>query len=81
GSPIQGAEAREIVLEDAVMGGKIVLHFNPPVRWQSAPHLTVSQSEAGFEKIMQALRLDLEWSVQAGKAHTIMIQAEVVTHG
>ncbi|MBU2784615.1 alpha-amylase/4-alpha-glucanotransferase domain-containing protein [Acidithiobacillus ferriphilus] len=81
GSPIRGEATWEIVLEDAVMGGKIVLHFNPPVRWQSAPHLTVSQSEAGFEKIMQALRLDLDWSVQTGKAHTILIQAEVVAHG
>lgn len=81
GSPIQGEATGEIVLEDAVMGGKIVLHFNPPVRWRSAPHLTVSQSEAGFEKIMQALRLELEWPVQAGNAHVIEIQAEVIPHG
>ncbi|BBF64573.1 DUF1926 domain-containing protein [Acidithiobacillus sp. 'AMD consortium'] len=81
GSPIEGEATSEIVLEDAVMGGKIVLRFHPPVRWQGAPHLTVSQSEAGFEKIMQALRLDLEWPVQMGKAHVIEVQTEVVPHG
>ena len=80
GDPIQGEAAQEILLEDTVLGGKIILRFNPPVCWQSAPHLTVSQSEAGFEKIMQALRLDLAWSIQAGKAHAIEIQAEVVPY-
>ncbi|MFA7495236.1 MAG: alpha-amylase/4-alpha-glucanotransferase domain-containing protein [Acidithiobacillus sp.] len=80
GMPIHGEDTTQITLEDAVLGGKIILSCNPPMRWESMPHLTVSQSEAGFEKIMQALKLDLFWSVQAGKAQNIEIQVEVLAH-
>jgi hypothetical protein len=38
------------------------------------PHFTVSQSEAGFEKIMQAVTLVLTWQMkQIGKTITIDI--------
>ena len=80
GMPIHGEDTTQITLEDAVLGGKIILSCNPPMRWESMPHLTVSQSEAGFEKIMQALKLDLFWPVQAGKAQNIEIQVEVLAH-
>ena len=78
GLPIQGEKTRQIVLEDAVMGGKITLHCNPPARWEAAPHMTVSQSEAGFEKIMQALQLDFYWDLTAGKTQHIEILTEII---
>ena len=46
-----------LVLEDGVLGGKVVLTMNPPVAVSASPHKTVSQSEDGFEKIMQAVTL------------------------
>jgi 4-alpha-glucanotransferase/alpha-amylase len=40
-----------------------------------APHFTVSQSEAGFEKVMQAVTLKLSWPISAG---TVSVALEVV---
>lgn len=37
------------------------LHLNNPALIRSQPHFSVSQSEAGFEKIMQAVTLTLTW--------------------
>lgn len=46
-----------LALEDDVLGGKVVLNLDPPVAVSAVPHKTVSQSEDGFEKIMQAVTL------------------------
>ena len=46
-----------VALEDGVLGGKIVLTTDRPLAVQAVPHQTVSQSEDGFEKIMQAVTL------------------------
>jgi hypothetical protein len=35
-----------------------------PARIKARPHMTVSQSEAGFEKIMQAVELTFTWEVE-----------------
>jgi len=48
-----------LTLEDGVLGGKLVLRASRPVVIHAAPHHTVSQSEDGFEKIMQAVTLRL----------------------
>ncbi|MEK6209044.1 MAG: alpha-amylase/4-alpha-glucanotransferase domain-containing protein [Pseudomonadota bacterium] len=48
---------RSLTLEDGVLGGKVTLTTGEPVSLSAAPHKTVSQSEDGFEKIMQAVCL------------------------
>jgi len=48
---------RSLTLEDGVLGGKVTLTTGEPVSVSAAPHKTVSQSEDGFEKIMQAVCL------------------------
>ncbi|MDE2344730.1 MAG: DUF1926 domain-containing protein, partial [Betaproteobacteria bacterium] len=57
----QEGSLTEIVLRDEVLGGALRLSANQPGRWRSAPCFSVSQSEAGFEKIMQAVTLHLRW--------------------
>ncbi|MDE1942031.1 MAG: DUF1926 domain-containing protein [Betaproteobacteria bacterium] len=57
----QESDLTEIVLRDEVLGGTLRLSANQPGRWRSAPCFSVSQSEAGFEKIMQAVTLHLRW--------------------
>ncbi len=52
---------RRLVLDDGVLGGSLIISAQPPVALTAQPHLTVSQSEAGFEKIMQAADLVLVW--------------------
>ncbi len=51
---------QHIVLEDAVLNGKLDVSVSRPVSLQSQPLFSVSQSEAGFEKIMQAVVLNFE---------------------
>ncbi|MBZ0094739.1 MAG: DUF1926 domain-containing protein [Sulfuricella sp.] len=52
---------RELLLDDDVLGGTVKLALSEPARLVSRPHFSVSQSEAGFEKIMQAVTLTLAW--------------------
>ena len=56
---------KEILLEDEVLGGCLALSSSSPAKFISSPHFSVSQSEAGFEKIMQAVTLVLSWEVKA----------------
>lgn len=50
-------------LEDHYLGAALRLTSSRPMRIKAKPHFTVSQSEAGFEKIMQAVELTLTWEV------------------
>ncbi len=54
----------EITLDDTTLGGHIVLSASVPAVMSAQPHFSVSQSESGFEKIMQAVSLKLEWPVK-----------------
>jgi len=60
-----------------VLGGAVHLHSTLPCTFSSYPHFSVSQSEAGFEKIMQAVTLQLEWPAEA-LTEDIEIRLEVI---
>jgi alpha-amylase/alpha-mannosidase (GH57 family) len=57
--------AAELTLDDRILGGGLRLAASRPVDLSARPHYTVSQSEAGFEKIMQGARLTLSWPIDA----------------
>ncbi|HSD61586.1 MAG TPA: alpha-amylase/4-alpha-glucanotransferase domain-containing protein [Burkholderiales bacterium] len=61
GQPLDESEAREVLLDDEYLGGGIRLRVSPAARITGRPLHTVSQSEGGFEKIMQSATLTLEW--------------------
>ncbi|HUX89689.1 MAG TPA: alpha-amylase/4-alpha-glucanotransferase domain-containing protein [Gallionellaceae bacterium] len=61
GKPLELADADGLVLDDGVLGGNLRLHATQLVQLRGTPFFTVSQSEAGFEKIMQAVMLTLQW--------------------
>jgi 4-alpha-glucanotransferase len=65
----------DLDLEDHYLGGAIRLRASAPARIKVQPHYTVSQSEAGFEKIMQAVELTLTWEV--GGPFEVNLQLEV----
>lgn len=65
GQPLSVAALDQIALEDGVLGGMLMLTCSDRVRFESHPLFTVSQSEAGFEKIMQAVTLKLDWPLAA----------------
>lgn len=74
GQPLHFAALKDIWLEDEVLGGALHISLNTPACLHAEPHFTVSQSEAGFEKIMQAVTLVLTWQMkQIGKTITIDI--------
>lgn len=62
GKPLELADADGLVLDDGLLGGNLRLHASQLVQLRGMPFFTVSQSEAGFEKIMQAVMLNLQWS-------------------
>jgi 4-alpha-glucanotransferase/alpha-amylase len=51
------------VLDDRHMQGSVVLRFEPPAGVTARPYHTVSQSEEGFERVMQSVTLDIAWPV------------------
>lgn len=53
----------DLRLEDHYLNGAIAVRCVPPARIEARPYHTVSQSEAGFEKIMQAVELVLSWDI------------------
>ncbi|HWU85298.1 MAG TPA: alpha-amylase/4-alpha-glucanotransferase domain-containing protein, partial [Rhodocyclaceae bacterium] len=75
GQPLDLEAATRLTLADGVLGGKLVLESNLPVAIAGRPHFTVSQSEAGFEKIMQAASLTLRWEAQPGQTLEIALSA------
>jgi len=66
GETFDWRDVTSLALEDGVLGGKVLLDTDRPVAIHAAPHKTVSQSEDGFEKIMQAVTLRLMLPLSAG---------------
>lgn len=61
-------DAHEITLDDRFMGGAVVLRASRPTRIAAQPHHTVSQSEEGYERVMQSVTLTCAWDLPAGDA-------------
>lgn len=66
GQRLDVAGMKVVRLEDGVLGGSLTVQCEPPADLDARPLHTVSQSEAGFEKIMQAATLALGWSLPGG---------------
>lgn len=68
GQPLAVAAATQLELEDGVLGGTLHIAAQPAAEFTAAAHHTVSQSEAGFEKIMQAVELDVQFDIDSDDA-------------
>ena len=66
GGPLERDAVATITLDDRELGGGIRLTMSPPAALRAQPHHTISQSEEGFERIMQAAAIALSWPVHAG---------------
>ena len=66
GQPLEIDQMDQIILDDDVLGGRLTIRTSSPVRMSSHPHYSVSQSEGGFERIMQSVTLRLDWPVSVG---------------
>ncbi|MCO6434034.1 alpha-amylase/4-alpha-glucanotransferase domain-containing protein [Nitrosomonas nitrosa] len=65
-------ELTNITLDDIVLQGALILRISEPVKLQANPHFSVSQSEGGVEKIMQAVKLKLIWPVSIKKLKIVL---------
>jgi hypothetical protein len=80
GQPLDAGAVTELVLDDQFMGGAVAVLASAPAAVRARPHLTVSQSEDGFEKIMQCATITLEWPLAAGR-HELSVALKVTRHG
>ena len=76
GQPLDAAAVTELVLDDRFMGGAVALLASLPALVCARPHLTVSQSEDGFEKIMQCATVTLAWTLAAGR-HELSVALKI----
>jgi alpha-amylase len=74
GEALDLASALQITLDDSELHGSLRIEASQPVRLEARPHRTVSQSEAGFEKIMQAVCIALSWSPASGADQRITLR-------
>jgi hypothetical protein len=65
---------RQLTLDDSELRGALQIDASLPVRLEARPHRTVSQSEAGFEKIMQAVCVVLTWAPASGAEQRITLR-------
>jgi 4-alpha-glucanotransferase len=72
GQPLELARLTSITLEDDTLHGNLSLETTPAVKLHAHPHFTVSQSEGGFEKIMQAIKLTLTWAASTNQQRIIL---------
>jgi alpha-amylase len=63
-----------ITLDDSELRGALQIESRQPAHLKARPHRTVSQSEAGFEKIMQAVCITLAWSPVSGTEQRITLR-------
>jgi hypothetical protein len=74
GEPLQLDAISRLTLDDSELRGALRIEASRPVRIEARPHRTVSQSEAGFEKIMQAVCITLAWSPASGAEQRIVLR-------
>ena len=74
GEALELASMQRITLDDSELNGALQIETSQPVRLEARPHRTVSQSEAGFEKIMQAVCITLTWSPASGVDQRITLR-------
>jgi len=67
GQALSLVDANQLTLDDRELKGALRLKGSRAINIAASPHYTVSQSEAGFEKIMQAACLRLSWPIDAAE--------------
>jgi alpha-amylase/alpha-mannosidase (GH57 family) len=76
GHPLELPGITTLALEDQVLGGTLEVLSSVPMAVSGRPLHTVSQSEDGFEKVMQALTLTLRAPLAAG-SNAFVVALEV----
>jgi alpha-amylase len=75
GDHLELSAASRLTLDDGVLGGSLAIDISQALPMVAKAHRTVSQSEAGFEKIMQAAELTFSWQLD-GVPRELMFTVE-----
>jgi alpha-amylase len=72
-------DTAELILVDEWQGVKITLQAQPQARWWIVPIETISQSEAGFERVYQGSAILAVWKINppSWRNMTCSVQAEI----
>jgi hypothetical protein len=68
-------------LADSELGGSLRLMCSEPATIEAHPLYTVSQSEAGFEKIMQAATVRASWPIVVSPGGKQTIEVRLMVRG
>lgn len=68
GQPLRVDDATRLIVDDRWLRGSLRLDASMPMTIDAAPYYTVSQSESGFEKVMQGVELQIQWPVREARA-------------
>jgi hypothetical protein len=80
GQAMNTGPVQEIRIDDRYMGGMVCLRTNRPARHTGSPYHTVSQSEDGFERIMQSVTVSIDWDLSPGD-HELTVELSVIPDG
>jgi 4-alpha-glucanotransferase len=72
-------ETTGLTLDDTFLGAAVTLGWNRLGRVLATAYRTVSQSEQGFERIMQSVTVALSWELGAGE-HELNVTLAIVPH-
>jgi hypothetical protein len=67
----------EFSLDDRFMQGRLAVVCDPPAAVSARPYHTISQSEEGFERVMQSVTVELSWNVEAAAPADIRLELRV----
>jgi 4-alpha-glucanotransferase/alpha-amylase len=68
GESFELENADRLVLDDRHLAGSVALSCSRPAKLLARPCLTVSQSEDGFERIMQSVSITLQFGIEPGNS-------------
>jgi alpha-amylase len=74
---VTGEHLSSIEMRDSELGGSLEIAASPAVRIDARPFYTASQSEAGFEKIMQTATLRLWWPVAITEGGSLALDVKL----
>ena len=70
GESFELEDTDRLTLDDRHLAGSVTLACSRPARLVARPCLTVSQSEDGFERIMQSVSITLSFGIEPGTSET-----------
>ena len=63
GARLEIDKTDRLILDDGVLGGHLIIGASQSFSIYAEPYFTVSQSEAGFEKVMQAVEVTVQFQM------------------